>query len=101
MKKCCYDFLMDQFGDQDVIKEIYQEYASSIVEKLAEAEVALQANDWTALDRVAHAVKGNALATGDNDVANAAIALRMAAKLMDKDDASLNLDKLKEQAKEI
>ena len=50
---------------------------------------------------MAHAVKGNALAVGDNDVANLAIALRNAAKLTDKNESSLLMEKLKELAKEI
>jgi len=101
MKKCCNDFLMEQFGDPDVVKEIYEEYAKSMGEKITEGEAALNAMEWTALEHMAHAVKGNALATGDNDVANVAIALRNAAKLTDKDEARLLLDKLKELAKEI
>ncbi|MBQ6470739.1 MAG: Hpt domain-containing protein [Victivallales bacterium] len=101
MKECCNAFLMEQFGDQDVVNEIYEEYANSIREKLPEAEAALNSADWVALDHVAHAVKGNALATGDNDVANVAIALRMASNLKDRSDAQSLLDKLKELAKEI
>ena len=101
MKKCCQDFLMEQFGDQDVVNEIYNEYANSVKEKITEAETALASGEWTALDHVAHAVKGNALATGDNDVANAAIALRIAAKLTDTAEARAQLDKIKELAKEI
>ena len=101
MKKCCEDFLIEQFGDQDVVNEIYDEYVKSIREKLTEADAALGSEDWTALDRVAHAIKGNALATGDNDVANVAIELRNAAKLTDKDRAHVLVDKLKELAKEI
>ena len=101
MKKCCNDFLMEQFGDESVVKEIYEEYANSISEKITEGEAALAAEEWTALDHIAHAVKGNALATGDNDVANVAIELRNAAKLTDKDRAHVLVDKLKELAKEI
>ena len=101
MKQCCNDFLMEQFGDQEVVNEIYAEYAKSIGEKLGEGETALQAEDWTALDHIAHAIKGNALATGDNAVAEVAIALRNAAKLADKAEARTLVDQLKELAKEI
>ena len=101
MKKCCNDSLMEQFGDESVVKEIYEEYAKSISEKITEGDAALNAEEWTALDHIAHAVKGNALATGDNDVANVAIELRNAAKLMDKNGARVLVDKLKELAKEI
>ncbi len=101
MKQCCNDFLMEQFGDQDVVNEIYEEYVKSIDEKIAEGETALQAGEWTALDHVAHAIKGNALTTGDNDMADVAIALRSAAKLTDKAQARELLDRIKELAKEI
>ena len=101
MKKCCQDFLMEQFDDQDVVNEIYGEYANSIKEKIDEAEAALASEEWTPLDRVAHAIKGNALATGDNEVATAAIALRAAAKLTDKTEARAQLDKIRELAKDI
>ena len=98
MKQCCNDFLMEQFGDQDVVNEIYEEYAHSIREKIPEAEEARNSGDWTALDHIAHAVKGNALATGDSDVADTAIALRNAAKLTDKEASQALIAKLKEFA---
>jgi len=101
MKKVCNDFLMEQFGDQDVVNEIYDEYAKSVKEKIAEADTVLSSFDWTALDRIAHAVKGNALAVGDNDVANVAIVLRNAAKLSDEAEAAALIEKLKELVKEI
>ena len=101
MKQCCKDYLMEQFGDEDVVQEIYAEYAKSLGEKLPELEAALAAENWTSLDSLAHAVKGNALATGDTDSANVAIALRTAAKMSDKENARSLLEKLKELAKEI
>ena len=101
MKQCCTDYLMEQFGDEDVVQEIYAEYAKSLGEKLPELEAALAAENWTSLDSLAHAVKGNALATGDTDSANVAIALRTAAKMSDKENARSLLEKLKELAKEI
>ena len=101
MKKCCADFLIEQFGDQDVVNEIYDEYVKSIREKLTEADAALSSEDWTALDRVAHAIKGNALATGDRDVANTAIELRFAAKLSDKAKSAALVDKIREFEKEL
>ncbi|MBQ9500676.1 MAG: Hpt domain-containing protein [Lentisphaeria bacterium] len=101
MKQCCRDYLMEQFGDEDVVNEIYAEYASSLQEKILELENAVSRQDWTALDPVAHAVKGNALATGDADIANAAIALRTAAKMSDGAAARSLLAKIREFAKEI
>ena len=101
MKQCCKDYLMNQFGDEDVVNEIYAEYAHSMEEKLPEIEAALTAGNWSSLDQLAHAVKGNALATGDTDAANVAIALRIAAKMSDKEAACSLFAKLKELAKEI
>ena len=101
MKQCCNDYLMEQFGDEDVVKEIYAEYVTSIHEKIPELEAALSAENWPALDKLAHAVKGNALATGDSDVADTAIALRAAAKLSEKETSRSLVEKLKAFAKEI
>ena len=96
MKQCCKDYLMEQFGDEDVVNEIYAEYVRSIQEKLPGFEAALAAGNWTALDQLAHAVKGNALATGDTEVANVAIELRTAAKMVDKESARALFGKMKE-----
>ena len=101
MKQCCKDYLMEQFGDEDVVNEIYAEYASSIQEKIPEFEAALTAENWATLDTLAHAVKGNALAAGDNSMADTAIALRIAAKMSEKATAQSLFDKIKELAKEI
>ncbi len=81
MKKCCQDYLDEQFGDPDVAGEIYEEYMRSIDEKLAELDAALANTDWKRLDRAAHTIKGNALATGDREMADTAIELRGAAAL--------------------
>ena len=101
MKQCCKDYLLEQFGDEDVANEIYAEYVSSIREQLPELEAALTAETWSSLDQLAHAVKGNALATGDTDMANEAIALRVAAKMSEKDNARSLLTKMQELAKTI
>jgi len=88
MKECCKKYLDEQFGgDAEVVDAIYAEYVSSINAKAAEAVAALAAGEWDALDRVAHTVKGNSLATGDQQMADTAIALRNAAKLQDRDQA--------------
>ena len=101
MKQCCKDYLMEQFGDEDVVNEIYAEYVKSVQEKDAELEAAIAAENWTALDSLAHAVKGNALAAGDTAVADVAIALRSAAKMSEKDMAISLFAKLRELAKEL
>ena len=101
MKQSCKDYLMEQFGDEETVNEIYAEYAKSIQEKIPELEAALTAENWSELDPLAHAVKGNALAAGDTDIANVAIDLRVAAKLSEKDTAASLLKKLKELAEEV
>ena len=100
MKECCRKYLDEQFGgDADVIGEIYSEYVSSVRVKLAEASAALAAADWTLLDRVAHTVKGNALAAGDTEMAETAIALRKASALSDAAESASLIAKLVELEK--
>ena len=101
MKQCCNEYLMEQFDDEDVVNEIYAEYARSIREKLPDLEAALTTKNWSSLDMLAHALKGNALATGDTDTANVAIALRVAAKMSEEDTARSLLEKLKKLAEGI
>ena len=102
MKECCRKYLDEQFGgDADVVGEIYSEYVSSVGAKLAEADSALASADWTQLDRVAHTVKGNALAAGDAEMSETAIALRKAAALSDAAEAASLISKLKDLSKEL
>ena len=101
MKQCCKDYLMEQFGDEDVVNEIYAEYVKSIEEKIPEIDAALATENWSLLDPLAHAVKGNALATGDTDMADVAISLRIAAKMSDKETSKSLFTKMLELAKEI
>jgi HPt (histidine-containing phosphotransfer) domain-containing protein len=96
MKDCCKEYLMSQFGDEDVVGEIYNEYVESLGQKLSESEAAIASQDWIALDRAAHALKGNALAAGDEAVANVAIELRNAAKLQKLDESKGLVAKIKE-----
>ena len=102
MKECCRVYLDEQFGgDADVIGEIYGEYVSSLKEKLLEADATRAAFEWDKLDKVAHTIKGNALATGDNVMAETAIALRKACALKDADGADSLISKLRELEKEL
>ena len=81
--------MIEQFvDDAEVVDMIYGEYVSSIGAKVTEADAALAAGAWDALDRVAHTVKGNSLAAGDQQMADAAIALRNAAKSQERDQAA-------------
>lgn len=100
MKECCKTYLNEQFGgDADVIGEIYGEYVTSVREKLGEAESALAAADWPRLDKIAHTIKGNALAAGDTETADTAIELRKASALGDAALAAPLVERLKELAK--
>ena len=100
MKDCCRTYLEEQFGgDADIMEEIYAEYVASVKEKIGEAESALAASDWTQLDRTAHTIKGNALAAGDQEMADTAIAVRKAAALSDSALAASLMEKIKEFSK--
>ena len=102
MKECCRKYLMEQFGDDaEVVDEIYAEYVSSVKAKTAEADAALSAGEWEALDKVAHAVKGNSLAAGDQQMADTAIALRSAAKQQNRDEAERLIADMKSLAKQL
>ena len=88
MKECCRKYLTEQFGnDPEVVEGIYAEYVSSVNVKAAEADAALAAGAWDALDKVAHTIKGNSLAVGDQQMADTAIELRNAARLQDRGQA--------------
>jgi len=99
MKACCEAYLNEQFGgDKDVIGEIYGEYVSSVGEKLKDADNALATAAWLPLDRIAHTIKGNALAVGDEKMAQTAIDLRGAAQLQDQAQAAALVAQMKELA---
>ena len=102
MKECCKNYLSEQFGeDADVINEIYAEYVSSMRVKLMEADTALAGAAWTPLDRVAHTIKGNALAAGDRTMADVAIELRNAAQLQDAAQATTLIGRLKDLSEQL
>ena len=96
MKECCVAYLNEQFGnDAELVKEIYDEYASSMRVKVREAENALATGEWTQLDRVAHTIKGNALTAGDNEMAQVAIELRSTSQLHDHEQSAALIARLK------
>ena len=102
MKQCCEKYLNEQFGnDAEVVNAIYAEYVSSVNVKAAEADAALAAGAWDALDKVAHTIKGNSLAVGDQQMADTAIELRNAAKLQDRDQAERLIADLRALEKQL
>lgn len=95
MKEVCRNYLMKEFGgDEAVVADIYGEYAASAAGKLAEIKAAIASGSWAAVDSAAHALKGNALAAGDLEMADVAIALRKAAALSDAESAMSLADRL-------
>ena len=102
MKECCRKYMIEQFGDDpEVVESIYAEYVSSIGAKMVEADAALAAGAWDALDKVAHTIKGNSLAVGDQQMADAAIALRSAAKLQEHNQAAQLIANMKALAVQL
>ena len=102
MKECCKNYLNEQFGDDaDVVNEIYGEYVASVRVKLMEVETALAGASWTPLDRVAHTIKGNALAAGDKPLAEVAITLRNAAKLQAAEESAQLLSQIENLSTEL
>lgn len=92
MKEDAKAWLAEQFpGDAVTVRLIWDEYLSASAAKLAEARVA---EDYPLLDRLAHALKGNALMVGDRASAEAALALRAAAKASEGAIADLALARL-------
>ncbi len=102
MKECCRKYLIEQFGDDaEVMDAIYAEYVSSVGVKIAEGDAALAADAWDTLDKVAHTVKGNSLAVGDQQMADTAIALRSAAKLQEHNQAAQLIANMKALAVQL
>ncbi|MBR4170606.1 MAG: Hpt domain-containing protein [Kiritimatiellae bacterium] len=102
MKACCEAYLNEQFaGDKDLMDEIYGLYVDSVNEKLSEANQVIENADWAALDRLAHTIKGNALATGDSDMVQTAIELRSAAQLHEREQSEDLVQRLKVLAGEL
>lgn len=100
MKECCRAYLNEQFGDdEETTGEIYAEYVESVGVKSAEAEESLKNGAWEALDKIAHTIKGNALAVGDQEMADTAIDLRSQAKLHEAGAAGADIQKIKELLK--
>jgi HPt (histidine-containing phosphotransfer) domain-containing protein len=102
VKKCCSDYLDEQFGgDADLVGEIYGEYVMSVNEKTAELNEAIKSEDWLRIDRIAHALKGNALAAGDTEMADTAIAIRKSVALKEIDAINASMVHIEELKGEL
>jgi HPt (histidine-containing phosphotransfer) domain-containing protein len=100
MKECCREYLSEQFGgDVEIMKEIYDEYVKSVMEKKAELAGAIDAADWRGADRMAHTLKGNALASGDAEMCDVALELRKTIALSDANASRALLSRVEELSK--
>ena len=95
MKDRVKAYLMREFGDESVVRDIYAEYRASTAAKLAESGQALASGDFLLLDRAAHALKGTALMVSDDEALAAALALRDAAKAADAAAATAALERVR------
>ena len=71
MNKEIVDYMKENLGldDMDLIQELYDEYVNTIKERLPSANNALEAKDFQALAKIAHAMKGCALNIGHESFA--------------------------------
>ena len=71
MNKAIVEYMKENLGldDMELIQELYDEYVSTIKERLPSANDALGAKDFMALAKIAHAMKGCALNIGHESFA--------------------------------
>ncbi len=74
MNKAIVDYMKENLGldDMELIQELYDEYVNTIQERLPSAMECLQAKDFAALAKIAHAMKGCALNIGHESFATVA-----------------------------
>ncbi|MFO8031547.1 MAG: Hpt domain-containing protein [Desulfohalobiaceae bacterium] len=65
-------------GKKSLLEKVLQEFSRSVQEMLPEMRSALDSRDWSALEHMAHTLKGNAALIGANRVVNLALALEQA-----------------------
>ena len=84
MKECVKKWLSEQVGDDEfLLQTLYEDYRGTLVKQLDQARADMAAGDYAALDRTAHAMKGATLTVGDEEMLQAVLALRDAAKASD------------------
>ncbi|MDO5318032.1 MAG: Hpt domain-containing protein [bacterium] len=77
-------WLSEQVGDDEfLLQTLYDDYRGTLAKQLAQARSDMAASDFAALDRTAHAMKGATLTVGDEEMLQAVLALRDAAKASD------------------
>ena len=85
MKACVRKWLAEQVGmeDEELLQSLYDDYRNTVSEQLQQAMLDLEASDFQALDRTAHALKGAVLTVGDQEMLQEVLAMRDAAKASD------------------
>ena len=84
MKECVKRWLTEQVGDDEfLLQTLYDDYRGTLAKQLEQARADMSAGDYGALDRTAHAMKGATLTVGDEEMLQAVLALRDAAKAGD------------------
>ena len=84
MDKAIVNYMKENLGldDMNTIQELYNEYLSTIKERLPSARNALEEKDFQALAKIAHAMKGCALNIGHEHFAAVAKELEYLGKGM-------------------
>ena len=84
MNKAIVNYMKENLGldDMELIQELYDEYVNTIKERLPSASKTLEAKDFPALAKVAHAMKGCALNIGHESFATVAKELEYLGKGM-------------------
>ena len=85
MKESVKKWLAEQVGmdDEALLQSLYDDYRGTVSEQLEQAGRDLDAGDFGALDRTAHALKGAVLTVGDQEMLREVLSLRDAAKASD------------------
>lgn len=97
MKECVKNWLTTQVGDDEfLLQTLYDDYRGTLEKQLAQARTEMAGGDYAALDRTAHAMKGATLTVGDEEMLQAVLALRDAAKASDLSGAVTAASKLDE-----
>ena len=82
MKEMIYEHLKSQVGTDDatLLDSLYEEYCNTIEEKIANLKAAIESNDFEALRKLTHALKGDSAIVGDEPMREHALAFEQGAK---------------------
>ncbi len=74
--------------DEEMLQSLYGDYLSTLDEGISDMRNQLASGDFAMLDKTAHTLKGATATVGDNEMFDAVIRLRDAAKAFDSAAAS-------------